>query len=197
MIDQNLVDELRRMFLDGATPSRLMRHIANQHPDDPRLHFLITDYFREAFGIPLVRTVGGREDYSPDRRHAHFIRELVPEMIQRIGDWNTESVEGSWVEGVSVCSVNEHSERLRSVRFEELNRVWDTLNDKEKRFIIRKSARIDYGWDAMKCLAKLAERLQQQVVELEERLRSERQARTSFHGEGAPRTGDSGHSESA
>ncbi len=119
-------------------------------------------------------------------------------MIQRIGDWHTENVEGSWLEGVSVCSVKEHAERLRSARFEELDRVWDTLNDKEKQFIIQQVARVNYDWYAMKCLALLAERLQQQVVELEERLASERQAQTSPRKEEAvPRTGDPGHSESA
>jgi hypothetical protein len=58
MLDPELVNELRESFIDGATPSDLMHRIALRHEGDPSLHFIIRDYFCEAFGIPLLRNVG-------------------------------------------------------------------------------------------------------------------------------------------
>src|SRR5262249_51179422 len=75
-MDTNLVKELQRMFIDGATPSQLMQQIAKHYKGDKRLHFVIMDYFREAFGIPLLRNVVSGEDYSPDARHAHYNRDV-------------------------------------------------------------------------------------------------------------------------
>jgi len=172
-MDDKLVGELRRMFLDGATPSQLMNHIANQHGDGSRLHFTIKDYFREAFGIQLLRNVISGEDYSPNCHHAHFNRDVAPEMVQRIGDWNHATLEGSWLADIDIKSLSDHVERLNSAHFEELERVWANLNDKEKLFIIRKIATKDYYWEVMKLLASMAERLQQKVVDLEERLKRE------------------------
>ena len=171
MIDPELVAELRGLFIDGATPSELMHRIALRHEGDRRLHFILRDYFREAFGIPLLRNVVSDEDYSPAFRHAHYNRDVVPEMIQRIGDWNTADLTGSWLEKVSVHSLVDHVQRLEAYHPEELERVWDELHDKEKAYVRRQSARIDHSWDVVKSLAQLAERLQQKVVELEDRLK--------------------------
>jgi hypothetical protein len=173
MIDPELVAELRESFIDGATPSELMHRIALSHDGDRLLHFRIGDYFREAFGIPLLRHVTSDENYSPALRHAHFNRDVVPEMIQRIGEWNTVDLAGSWLEDVTVRSVVDHLRRLETSRPEELERVWEKLSEKEKTFIRRKSARIDRAWEVSKSLARLAERLQQKVVELEARLEQE------------------------
>jgi hypothetical protein len=129
MLKPTLVAELRRLFLDGATPSQLMHCIELDYPDNPRLHFIIKDYFEEAFQLPLLRNVIADGDYSPDPRHAHFNRDIVPEIIQRIEDWNTESLDASWLKGIVVRSLSGHVERLSATRFEELDRVWDTLND--------------------------------------------------------------------
>ncbi len=159
MVNKQLVDELRQMFLDGATPSWLMHRIAQEHPQNPRIHFIIKDYFREAFCIPLLRDVVADEDYSPGRGYAHYIRDVIPVVLQRLDEWNSDNLQESWLNGISIRSFNEHTERLKSVHFEELDRVWETLTDKERLFIIRKVAHKDYFWEVMKGLAALAEQL--------------------------------------
>jgi hypothetical protein len=186
MVNKKLVKELRRLFLDGATPSRLMQHIAKHHPDDPRLRHVIADYFSEAFDIPLLRNVVSDEDYSPNKRHGHFNRDVVPEIIQRIGGWNKANLEGTWLEGLSIKSLGEETERLKSAHFEELDRVWETLNDKERFYIIRKSALINNEWEAMKILAALAERLQAKIDELEDRLKEHSSEEVLSNGAVAP-----------
>ena len=173
MIDPELVAELRESFIDGATPSELMYRIALRHEGDSCLHFILRDNFREAFGIPLLRNVVSDEDYSPAARHAHYNRDVVPEMIQRISDWNTADLTGSWLENVSVCSLVDHVQRIKSYPPEELKRVWDDLSEKEKAYVRQQAARINQSWEVAKSLAQLAERLQQKVLELEERLKRE------------------------
>lgn len=164
MIQESLVADIRRLFLDGATPSQLMQRIAAQHPNDPRLHFLIADYFRAAFQIPLLRNVVPNEDYSPGARHAHYNRDVIPEIVRLMPEWNSEEVEGGWLDKVVVRSLSEHQARVGAVQFEELGRVWETLNDEEKQFIQRKIAMKDYYWEVLKCLASLAERLQEKLA---------------------------------
>ena len=174
----------------ALTPSMLMCHIVRSEKND-RIHFLLRDYFEEAFGIPLLRNVVFQDDYSPSLRHAHFNRDVVPEMIRRIGEWNTASLEGSWLQGLSVHSLSEHVERLKDARPDELPRIWDDLNDKEKISLLRKSATINQQWEAMKVLASMVERLQEQVVQLEARLTSEQSSRTCSKEAIAPHIGDS------
>jgi hypothetical protein len=171
-MDEDLIRELRQLFLDGATPSYLIRHVADRLGESDRLHFAISDYFREAFGVPLVRNVVSNEDYSPDPRHSHFTRDVVPEIIERLGEWNTEPVAGLWLERASVAPLSEHVARLASVP-DGLTGVWGQMSDKEKAAVLRKSARINRDWEVMKALALLAERLQQKVVELEARLKEQ------------------------
>jgi hypothetical protein len=163
-----------------------MQRIAARHPGDSRIHFIIMDYFKEAFQLPLLRNVVPGEDYSPNSRHAHYNRDVVPEMVQRIPDWHSGSLTGTWLDGAVVRSLSEHVARLGGSRCQELERIWDTLNGEEKQFIIRRIAMKDYYWDALKSLALLSERLQQQIVELESRLREERHGQADSEGRGAP-----------
>jgi len=175
-MNQQLVDELRKMFIEGASPSQLMHRIAEQYQEDPRLHLVIGDYFREAFGIPLLRYVVPDEDYCPAAHHAHYNRNVVPEIIQRINEWNTTNLDGSWLDGLSVCDVKEHENRLQSYQPEELARIWESLTEQEKVYIRRQFVRLDHRWEVMKSLAALAERLQQQVVELQAQLHQQQAA---------------------
>ena len=94
-MNQNLVIELRQMFIDGATPTKLMQRIVEHHGQPKKLRFAIGDYFMEAFGIPLLRTVGPETDYAPDLAYALWNRDIIPEIISRIDEWNTESLEGT------------------------------------------------------------------------------------------------------
>lgn len=170
MLRAEIVKELRQMFVDGAAPSRLMAHIQLHHPDVDDVHFLIKEYFQEAFKLPLVRHVS-KDDYAePNLNYDHLSRDLVHEIVCRIDQWNTGSLEGSWLEdfhGLSKSSLEEHEERLKAARFQELDRVWNDMTDEERVFIIRRIAHKDYLWYKVKTLSRLVEKLQQKIVELE------------------------------
>ena len=46
-----VINELRSLFKEGATPSRLIRHIVERHAGERTFHSLIQAYFHEAFGL--------------------------------------------------------------------------------------------------------------------------------------------------
>jgi len=54
---REVVNEICSLFKDGATPSRLIRHIAERHEGEKSLHSLIQAYFLQAFGVPIVRGI--------------------------------------------------------------------------------------------------------------------------------------------
>lgn len=185
-INPELVRELRQRFLDGATPSRLMQIIAERHHEVDRLHLLIKDYFREAFGIPLLRNVPLNTPPAPGASAGHFSRDVLPEIVQRIDQWNVTDLASSWLNGLKTTSLQDHAERLKDLRFEELDRVWDTLNDRERQFIVRKIAQKDQSWEIVKILAALAERLQEQVIEQQRQLESVRKEAARSNGNSRP-----------
>jgi hypothetical protein len=45
--DPLVVEELRKLFIAGATPSRLIKHIVARHAHEEKLYTLIQVYFRE------------------------------------------------------------------------------------------------------------------------------------------------------
>jgi len=87
-IRSEVVTELRSLFRDGATPSRLIRRIVELHPGETHF-YLIQDYFREAFGVPIVRGLSRLDDYQrADLRLAYLNQMLLHEMIEKKTEWD-------------------------------------------------------------------------------------------------------------
>jgi hypothetical protein len=96
-----VINEIRSLFEGGATPSYLIRHIAERHPGDRALHALIQAYFHEAFGVPIVRGLSPGNDYRhADLRYAFLNEQLVHQMIQRRNEWNSNRA-GSWLDSLN------------------------------------------------------------------------------------------------
>lgn len=117
---------------------------------------------------PLVRNVVSGDDYQPDSRHAHFNRDLVPEMVQNLSAWNTANLDDSWLKGLAVGSLQEHLERLKNHGSQAgLEQVWESMDEKQRCQAIRRVAQKNRDWEVMKVLARLAERLQQKLLDVE------------------------------
>src|SRR5438105_3334730 len=104
----DVVEELRSLFKKGATPSRLIRHIAVRHSDEQNLHFLVQDYFMEAFGVPIVRGLKPLDDFChSDLRYAFLNEQLLHDMIAarlvwdaRAGTRGLENGQQPWLESI-------------------------------------------------------------------------------------------------
>jgi hypothetical protein len=176
--DPAIVAELRKQFVDGATPSRLIQYILEQHPTDCKgdKYRLIQGYFEEAFRIPLVRNLRRDDSYSSESLQYAFLNEsLLHEMIVNEPQWNptpksNQVCSSTWLEPLTATAEEELLNHARSTPPRELADSWNDLGQSERAYILRLIANLTLVHERSTILARLAERLQQKVVDLEKRL---------------------------
>lgn len=168
-IRPEVVVELRTLLKEGATPSRLIRHIAERHPVTAGRHLLIQLYFQEAFHVPIVRGLNSIDDYRhDDLRHGFLNDQIIPQMIEHRTEWLTnEEAAGTWLENLKSRDSREHIELIQRAPDNELRGVWDKLSEREQRSIEVSMASANRLYEQVQILAKFAERLQQRINHLE------------------------------
>jgi hypothetical protein len=175
-VNTAVVGELRSLFKDGATPSRLIRHICERHQGDPLLYALIPDYFSQAFSAPAARLAKRGESYSgDDLRHAHLNVDLIHRMLQRRGEWDHEpevSGEGakSWFDGLAATDEAQLIEQADLEASAALAGAAKHLDRDAQRQVQRLVGNVHALLEKVEILARLSERLQQQVSALENQL---------------------------
>jgi hypothetical protein len=176
---QTIIEELRVLFREGATPSRLMRHIVGRHPDEKNRHALIQDYFREAFGVDLVRGLKPFDDYAhADLRYAFLNQDLLHGMAAKRATWDsgkapTAGAAPSWLDSLEATDLQELIREAEASGLPELAEGWVKLNPKERSAVCRIIAGFNLRSETVQLLARLVERLQQKVLELESEPRKE------------------------
>lgn len=161
--DPRVVAELRELFVAGATPSRLIRHIATRH-DEPCWPDLVPHYFAEAFAVAVLAADGWPSDLD---------RELLRDMVGRSHLWRTpEDAESdpAWWDGMRPVSGSEREllDRLRPETEPALREVWDSLPERTRSHIRRTAVNAAAYHEYAAVLARLVERLQEQVIRLEQ-----------------------------
>lgn len=167
-----VINELRSLFKAGATPSRLIRHIVDCHAGEPTFHSLIQSYFHEAFGIPIVRGLRPTDDYQhADLRYAFLNEQLVHEMIQRRNEWDngvpTVREAGAWLDALTASDDKQRLREVQSVKLPDLSENWSQLTVDEQHYIHRGLSSARSLYETVQILSRLAECLQQRIVELE------------------------------
>jgi hypothetical protein len=168
-----VVRELRSLFREGATASRLIRHIVERHEGERCCHALIQAYFLEAFAIPIVRGLNPTDDYRhTDLRYAFLNEQLVHDMIQARGEWDVESesgteTAGSWLDALEANDDQQRLSQAQAMPIPELSRCWPQLTPKEQHFIQRTLATANGLYESVQVLSRLAECLQQQLTDLQ------------------------------
>ncbi len=164
--DPQLVTELRTLFKNGATPSAVVRRIAEQYAGQPQLDRTVRDYFRVAFDVPVAR-VGPEmvEAILGGAGMPALNRSLLHRMIETRSGWDTE-VEGSesWLDGVTATSPAALVANADPQTVPQLAASWDMLDDAAKVYLRRILGNADELYERMNTLAVLAETLQQQVA---------------------------------
>jgi len=172
-IQHCVVDELRLLFKKGATPSRLIQHIVSSHPDEKDHYGLIQEYFREGFGVQIVRGLSPAEHYDDiGLRFAYLNEDLLHEIIQQRAAWDqpaqlADAVSTSWLDTLSAKAASSRIQEAGTAGFSELSESWDHLNQREQSAIIRTIAGFNGRTEMVHILARLVEQLQQQIVHLE------------------------------
>lgn len=166
-----VISELRSLFKEGATPSRLIRHVVERHEGERGHHALIQAYFLETFGVPIVRGLSPIDDFQhADLRYAFLNEQLLHEMIQRRRVWDTDvigaSEAGGWLDTLAAGDDKQRLREVQSVNLPDLNACWPRLTQEERDYIQRSLASARGLHESVKILARLAECLQQQLAEL-------------------------------
>lgn len=170
--DPKVISELRRMFREGATPSRLVQHIVERVSHDGSRHprSLIMHYFGEAFANVLIR-LPFREDYSTDDlQYSHLNQRLLHEMVGRRSEWDQENTDGPeyWLDDLDARDCAEHNAAAEVEAIDELSGCVGSLDDAARKYIQRISGNTNWLYEQTRILARLAERLQQRINELEQ-----------------------------
>ncbi len=154
----HVVAELRSLFRAGATPSALVRRVAERHAGEPALDALVRSYFREAFFVPSVRV-------GPEQvRHVAAGGSLpvlnvtvLPRMIETRHEWD-DTAGGSWLDAAAPARAVEPQS------IPELAGCWDRLDGPAREYITRQLASARTAHAHVGALAALAEQLQQQAA---------------------------------
>jgi hypothetical protein len=173
-IHASVIEELRIMFKDGATPSRLIQHIVAQHPHKGNWHALIQDYFREGFGVQIVRGLSPAETYGDlDFRYAFLNEDVLHEMVESRRIWDQEPEESgahssSWLDSlVATSALDRLQEAKQGGVPPDWSESWGRLSDHERNAIVLANSGYKGRAEMVRILARLVERLQQRIVALE------------------------------
>ena len=164
-VSPEIVAELRCLFREGATPSRLIRHVVERHDGEGHLFSLIQTYFREAFGIPIIRGLSPVDDYQhADLRYEFLNEQLLHEMIEKRPEWDTDESD-SWVDSLTATEVHQRIREAEEHLPPDLKRCWPLMTPKEQRYILVSFASANYLSETVKIMSRLVEALQQQLLE--------------------------------
>jgi hypothetical protein len=164
-----VIAELRSLFRQGATPSRLVRHVVEHHGRGPDTDRLIRAYFREAFGVPMLRASATLLDLPPEQLpFAPVTARYVHEMVEHRGEWDAES---GWMDTLSATNVGTQFRQAHPEREPGLALVWEQLDEPTRDVLRRLYSSQQHLSETTAILSRLVEQLQAQVVALEDRIR--------------------------
>ena len=167
--DPLFVNELRTLFKAGATPSAIVRRIAERYPDEPAIDRLVRAYFREAFHIPMLRI--GRETVAEIARGIAcpwLNKNVVHRMVATRSEWDTPTPDPGlsppcWFETLTATDESALLQATEAGTIPELASAWPHMSDNAKQFITRVIANANTLYEQVQVLAALAEQLQQRL----------------------------------
>ena len=167
--DPLLVSDLRALFKAGATPSTLIRCIADRHPGEPEIDRLVRAYFREAFFVPMLRV--GRESVAEIAQgigSPSLNGIAVHRMVATRSEWDKPTPDDGtpqpcWLDSLTATDESQLLKKVEAGTLPELAGSWDRIDEPGRRFIARAIASAQALYEKVQILAALAERLQQQI----------------------------------
>lgn len=173
MIDHaELIQNLRNLVKDGATPLRLIRDLLIQLADTVSARE-VQEILAESFQLPIVRLGPSLDLNQKSYRQGVLNRTLLAEIVESKQRWDalTPSVgNSSWLDGLDVASPTDVREKLAADSYPGLTREsWAALSHDERQMLLAQLASGRVLSDRLEMLSRLAERLQEKIDELEGR----------------------------
>lgn len=168
-----LIHDLRSLVKDGATPSRLIRHILSELGEKTSQSDL-QKILMQAFQLPIVQI----SPYSTtDQKGIVLNRTLLPEIVGNRNLWDTEKPSASnghvsWLDGLHVQHPGDAMDKLMSTPYPGISeQSWAALHPEEQNGLFLQLASSRVLSDRVELLSRLAERLQEKIDELERKLK--------------------------
>jgi hypothetical protein len=169
-----LVHALRQRFRDGATPLRLIRDIVARLGETASSRE-VQEILADTFQLPVVR-VGPLLDISQKRYGEGILnRTLLAEIVENRERWQAVNAsppkEPCWLDGLSLSSPEAARSKVAADAYPGLSREsWAALTPEEQQALSVQMASGQVLSQRVELLARLAERLQEQVDELQRRV---------------------------
>lgn len=170
----DLVNALRTLFADGATPSLLIRRLFEETTQEEAPTTLLSRYFSEAFGNKAYQIPVIDDPDFQELRYADLNDELLHQLVQGLPAWKeTPECEGeSWCDEVQAIDLRARKAEFDPYKDPYLSQVWDKLDRKAQAYITHQILTARVKHEKIRILSKLAERLQQKVFHLEKRVQA-------------------------
>ena len=170
--DPEFVAELRTIFKGGATPSALIRVIAERYTGETQIDRVVRAYFREAFGVPMLRVLREHVEHIVQGGDGAWLNSrVVHQMVAARVEWDAPA-DGApraacWMDGLTATDEAAMLREFESRTAAEPPAWWDKLDESSRRDITRTAANAQSLYERVQVLAALAERLQQQLYAAE------------------------------
>jgi hypothetical protein len=168
-----LLDDLRMRIEDGATPSRLIRHVLDVLGATISYSELC-DVLQDAFQLPVVRISPSSLAPQHDHRGVVLNKTLLMEIVHRRGDWDAgrsqeHPMAQSWMDGLALRSPEEIRNEVRTAPVPGLNaKSWSALTSEEQDALHGHLTGTIVLAQRVEVLSRLVERLQEKICELEQ-----------------------------
>jgi Cdc6-like AAA superfamily ATPase len=173
--DPAIVVDLRKLFLAGATPSRLIRFIASHHAGDANWPRYVSTYFWAAFSVVIPRVESKlQNDHFETADFSHYNEDELHEIVVRAKEWHTNSTPEedslpAWFENLEVQDDFTTATAMHPEVHPSLVDCWPSMDEKARKFVRQSMINAQAYYERMRIIAKLAEQLQHQVIDLENR----------------------------
>jgi hypothetical protein len=165
-----LIEELRILLKDGATPSALIQSI-HARIGNTVSYGDLCGILEDAFHLSMVRLSPDSVVPNKDYRGVILNKTLLVEIVQRRSNWDTSHshelpVKSSWMDGLTLEKPEEVGNKVRSARYPGLSETsWSALSPEVQEALYVQLASSIVISQRVEVLSKLAERLQEKLNE--------------------------------
>jgi hypothetical protein len=173
-VKPGLVQELRQMLVDGATPSRLIRRLMEDDSFKASPTPALLDcYFSAAFGNKVYQMAVVDGVAFSDLRYHSLNSDVLHKMLQGLNEWRhlVGSMEGCWCEDLEAVDARVKMQAFDGKKDRYLAESWDKLDARAQSYLRHYMAVCEVAHEKVSILQKLVERLQQKLFHLEQQVK--------------------------
>jgi len=173
-LDPHVIATLRKMFAEGATPSRLIQYIADYYGDAPEWTRYVQHYFWAAFSVVVLDMENQPADWQPDVRNSMRLNtDVLHEMVGRVHHWREQvrpmdAAGQIWFDELTIAP-DELSlvDNIKPELHPHLCNSWLAMKQPARDCVRQALVNAQAYYEKTQILARLVEQLQQQVIDLE------------------------------